>query len=90
MKGEKQWYELLAKRVTENKFYIIKHYPCESRIFFLNTAVFLTGLLTMRLNKTFSAKMRGLMSTCLLGYGLGGIFVAPEIYNSLILPKLVV
>lgn len=43
----------------------------------------------MRFNKTFTAKARSLMSTCLFGYGFGGIFIAPEIYNSIMLPKIV-
>jgi hypothetical protein len=81
---------MLSRRVTENKFYIIKHYSCESRIFFLNSLVFASGLLAMGLTKSYSSKMRRLFGTCLFGYGLGGVFVVPEIYNSFILPQTVV
>lgn len=45
------------------------------------------GVLSLRFNKGLGTKVRGLMGTSLIGYGLGGIFVAPEIYNSLMTEK---
>jgi len=35
------------------------------------------SVLSIRLNKGFGYKLRGLMKTSLVGYGLGGIFIVP-------------
>jgi hypothetical protein len=55
----------------------------------LNAFVFLTGVLSFRINKGFTSRMRGLMKSCLVGYTLGGAFFVPEVYNSVFLDKTV-
>lgn len=55
----------------------------------LNAFVFLTGVLSFRINRGFTSRMRGLMKSCLVGYTLGGAFFVPEVYNSVFLDKTV-
>jgi len=42
------------------------------------------GLATVGIKKGLNAKVRGLMKTCFIGYSFGGIFLVPEIYNSIL------
>lgn len=63
---------------------MIKNFTCEQRIFALNASVFLMGLATVGIKKGLNAKVRGLMKTCFIGYSFGGIFLVPEIYNSIL------
>ena len=63
--------------LQRNKFYIINNYSYRDRLMFLNTSIFLIGVLALRSKCGLLTKFRKLSTSCLVGYSVGGLFIVP-------------